>query len=91
MSLDTSNSSCLVNKKSLKMKKGLIRSRNSKKDRQNNDQKKKKRKKHKQLSTKHYAQKIKIEHEPHERSKVKSGSPEGYAAPAPLLTPVVLL
>lgn len=30
MSLDTSNSSCLVNKKSLKMKKGLIRSRNSK-------------------------------------------------------------
>jgi hypothetical protein len=45
---------------------------------------KEKRKKHKQLSTKHYTQQIKIEHEPHERSKVKSGSPEGYAAPAPL-------
>jgi len=53
--------------------------------------KRKKRKKDKQLPTKHYAQKIKMEHEPHERSKVKSGSPEGYAAPALLLTPVVLL
>ena len=45
MSLDTSNSSCLVNKNSLKMKKRVIRSRNSKKDRQYNDQKKRKKKK----------------------------------------------
>ena len=72
--------------------KGIIKIRNSKTDRQHNDQMTKRTNNDLQNTT----QKIKTmsntgeQHEPHYKPGVKSGAPEGWALPAPLVAPVAL-
>ena len=63
----------------------------SKEDRQHNDQHKKDKMTNNDHKTPH--RKLKIEkHEPHYKpGGVNLGAPEGYAVPAPLVVPVVLL